>query len=177
MTVIEQITTAVSEVVEAALGVSLLDMFIQLAATVLLVIIVKKFLWSKITAFLEKRRQMLASEVDQADAAKAAAMELEQDRQAQIVLLERQKSEVLLEAHKLGLAEREAIVEAARLEAERINQESQRQLDYDIQKARETLSAEVVDLAAAIAKKMIEAEIDPSQYTEEAVKAVVKKGA
>lgn len=177
LSIIDDITDAVSRVVESALGVSLLDMFIQLAATVLLVIIVKKFLWSKVTDFLEKRRQLLASEVDQADAAKAAAIELEKDRQAQIAALERQKTEVLLEAHKLGQAEREAIVEAARVEADRINQETQRQLDYDIQKARETLSAEVVDLAAAIAKKMIEAEIDPSRYTEEAVKAVVKKEA
>lgn len=177
MTVIERITTAVSEVVQAALGVSLLDMFIQLAATVILVLIVKKFLWSKVTDFLEKRRQLLASEVDQADAAKAAAMEFEQERQAQLAELERQKTEVLLEAHKLGQAEREQIVEAARLEAERINKESARQLDYDIQKAREALQAEVVDLASAIAVKLIEAELDSSRYTEEVAKAIVKKEA
>lgn len=177
MTVIERITTAVSEVVQAALGVSLLDMFIQLAATVILVLIVKKFLWSKVTDFLEKRRQLLASEVDQADAAKAAAIEFEKERQAQIAELERQKTQVLLEAHKLGQAEREQIVEAARSEAERINKESARQLDYDIQKAREALQAEVVDLASAIAVKMIEAELDTSRYTEEVAKAIAKKEA
>jgi len=177
MTVIERITTAVSEVVQAALGVSLLDMFIQLAATVLLVLVVKKFLWSKVTDFLEKRRQLLASEVDQADAARAAAIQFEQECQTQLAELERQKTEVLLEAHKLGQAEREQIVEAARLEAERINKESARQLDYDIQKAREALQAEVVDLASAIAVKMIEAEIDPSKYTEEVAKAVANKEA
>ena len=110
-------------------------------------------------------------------AAKAAAIELENDRQVQLAELERQKTEVLLEAHKLGAAEREQIVEAARLEAERITQESARQLDYDIQKAREALKAEVVDLAAAIATKMIEAEIDPSKYTEEVARAIVKKEA
>lgn len=177
MTVIERITTAVSDVVQAALGVSLLDMFIQLAATVLLVLIVKKFLWSKVTDFLEKRHQLLSAEVDQADAAKAAAIEFEKDREKQLSELERQKTEVLLEAHKLGAAEREHIVEAARLEAERITKEAAKQLDYDIQKAREALSAEVVDLASAMAVKMIEAEIDASKYTEEVAKAIVKKEA
>ncbi|MCK7488085.1 MAG: hypothetical protein MZU97_23300 [Bacillus subtilis] len=91
MTVIERITTAVAEVVEAALGVSLLDMFIQLAATVILVLIVRKFLWSKVTDYLEKRRAILVAEVASADDAKLAALQFEKDKQAELAELQRQK--------------------------------------------------------------------------------------
>jgi F-type H+-transporting ATPase subunit b len=177
MTVIERITSAVAEVVEAALGVSLLDMFIQLAATVILVLIVRKFLWSKITDYLEKRREVLMAEVASADDAKLAAIQFEKDKQVELAELQRQKTEVLLDARKQGEQEREAIVEAARLEAARVTRESTRQLDHEIQKAKEALTAEVVSLAGAIAKKMIETEIDPAKYTDEVSRTISRKDA
>ncbi len=150
MTVIERITTAVAEFVDAALGVSLLDMFIQLAATVILVLIVRKFFWTKVTDYL---------------------------KQVELAELQRQKTVVLLDARRQGEQEREAIVEAARLEAARVTRESTRQLDHDIQKAKEALTAEVVQLASEIAKKMIETEIDPAKYTDEVSKTISHKDA
>lgn len=166
MTGIEKITTAVNEMLQTALGVSLLDMFIQIMATILLVIIVKKFFWGKITTFLEKRGEILNQEFATIEQAKTQALDLERLRQEEYTALQKQKSDLLLEAKRIAEAEKAGILAQAKDEASRLKEEMQRQLDYDVLKAKEALSHEVVSLAAELAKKMIEKEIDPLKYTE-----------
>lgn len=166
MTGIERITDAVNEMLQTALGVSLLDMFIQIAATILLVIIVKKFFWGKITAFLDKRGEILNQEFATLEQAKTNALDLERLRQEEYSALQRQKNDLLLEAKRIAEAEKAGILLQAKDEATRLKEEMQRQLDYDVLKAKEALSHEVVTLAAELAKKMIEKEIDSTSYTE-----------
>lgn len=175
MSAIDRITTAVNDMLQTALGVSLLDMFIQISATIILVIIVKKFFWGKITAFLEKRGEILSVELQTLENAKSKALELETMRQTEYTELQRQKSQVIQEARKIGEAEKEAILLSAKQEALRITVEANLQLEYDIQKAKEALTEEVVVLAAQMATKMIHSEVDPSKYTEQVSKEFLKR--
>ncbi|MDP2426148.1 MAG: F0F1 ATP synthase subunit B [Candidatus Izemoplasmatales bacterium] len=175
MSAIDRITTAVNDMLQTALGVSLLDMFIQISATIILVIIVKKFFWGKITAFLEKRGEILSAELQTLENAKSKALELETMRQTEYTELQRQKSQVIQEARKIGEAEKEAILLSAKHEALRIAVEANLQLEYDIQKAKEALTEEVVVLAAQMATKIIQAEVDPSKYTEQVSKEFLKR--
>ena len=165
MSGIEKITTAVNDMLQTALGVSLLDMFIQIAATIILVVIVKKYFWGKITAFLEKRGEILNQEFSQLETSKTNALELEQKRQAEYNELQRQKADLIAQAKRQADQEREVLLEAAKAEANRIKAENERQLEFEVIKAKEQLSKEVVYFAADMAKKMILQEVDSSKYT------------
>jgi len=172
---IEGIIEAVTKAIESALGVSLLDMFIQIAATVILVIIVKKFLWGKVTLFLEKKEQSLANELTDIENAKSAALNSEQQAKEELRKLQASKSEIISQAKHLGEVEKQSIVEAGKHEASRLIKEANLQLDHEVKKAKAELTNEIVDLASMIAKKMIEQEIDPDQYTDVVAMMVAPK--
>jgi len=58
MTTIERIVESVSKAVESALGVSLLDIIVQISATIILIVIIRAFFWKKswLTSMEEKKR-------------------------------------------------------------------------------------------------------------------------
>ena len=56
---------------------SIRDFLIQLASTLILFIVIKVFLWKRVTDLLEKKRQAIDSELEEAALAKKRAIDLE----------------------------------------------------------------------------------------------------
>jgi F-type H+-transporting ATPase subunit b len=175
MTLIDKITTAVSEAIEAALGVSLLDMFVQLAATVILVIIVKKYFWSKITLFLEKRRELVQSELTTAQAAAAEATANKEKTESEYTKLRKSARDVLESARLQGEEERSEIIHSAKSEAKKIAEDSKKSTALDIEKAKAEVNNQAVELAVLMAAKILEKEIDSSKYADLSIASVSEK--
>ena len=100
MPVIERIMTAVQEAIEKALGINLLDMIIQLAATLILVLIVKHFFWGRITEFLEKRKEIMDKNFEDAKLASDEAANLKEQRDKDYRDLKSKSKEYLENARK-----------------------------------------------------------------------------
>ena len=66
----DEISEAVSLLVETAIDVNATEMAIQIASTLLLFVVVKIFFWEKITAFIESREKFMADEYSQAETAR-----------------------------------------------------------------------------------------------------------
>jgi F-type H+-transporting ATPase subunit b len=164
MPLLDRITTAVTEAIEAALGVSLLDMVVQLAATVILVIIVKKFFWSKITLFLEKRREVIQNELVSAEQANAEASALKEKTEAEYTELRKNARQVLESARLQGEEERSQIIHSAKIEAKKLAEDSKKATALDIEKAKTEINNQAVELAVMMATKILEKEIDATNY-------------
>ena len=175
MSVIDKITTAVSEAIETALGVSLLDMVVQLLATVILVIVVRRFFWSKVTAFLDKRREVVQAELSNAEAASAEAFELKAKTEAEANELRKNARNVLESARLQGEEERSQIIQSAKHEAKKIAEESKKSTLLDIEKAKAEVNNQAVELAALMASAILEKEIDPLTYADIAKKIPAQK--
>ncbi len=175
MSIIDKITTAVSEAIESALGVSLLDMIIQLLATVILVLIVKRFFWSKVTAYIEKRREVVKAELSNAEAASAEAMEIKAKTEAEANELRKNARHVLESARLQGEEERNQIIQSAKHEAKKIADESKKATALDIEKAKAEVNNQAVELASLMAAAILEKEIDPATYADLANTKTVSK--
>ncbi|MBU1145102.1 MAG: F0F1 ATP synthase subunit B [Firmicutes bacterium] len=172
MTAVERIMQAVSDTIKSALGVSLLDIIVQLLATLLLVLIVKYFLWNKITDFLAKRRKFLEDEVENAKKENLEAIKLKEDTELEYINLKKRSKSVIDSATQKGELVHQEIVSKAKLEASSILESSLKEIELEKEKARVKMKHEVIDLATLMAEKIIEQEVDQKKYLDKSIEDI-----
>jgi len=167
---IQEMVEGVSRVVENALGSSLLDVAIQVGATLFLVVIVKIFFWSKITDFLRKRSELMEEEFASAKQANVEAKTLHEKTNDEYQIL-KDKSKGYLEKAKIrGEEERTIIVSKARDEAKGLITQAEQEITLEKRKAKTDIQKEAINLATLMASKIIEEELDDKKYQDLAVK-------
>lgn len=169
---IQDMIDGVSRVVENALGASLLDIAIQIGSTLLLVVIVKIFFWSRITDFIKKRQDIMDEEFASAKLAneEAKVLQAEKDKEYQEI---KAKSKGYIEKAKLrGEEERNDIVSKAREEAKSIITQAEKEVLLDKRKAKAEIQKEAVSLATMMASKIIGEELNEKKYQDLAVKNI-----
>lgn len=166
---IQDLMSAVSDAIEKALGASLLDMLIQIGATFVLVIIVKIFFWEKITGFLAKRKALMENELESARKANEDALALQEKTSQEYHDLKTMSKDYLEKARLRGEEEREVIVGKAKNEAQNLLAQAEKEIAMEKRKAETDIRKEAVDLAALMAAKIIEKEIDERSYQNLAV--------
>lgn len=160
MNFFEKLVSGLEDTVKEALGVNLTDMIIQILATLVLVIIVKKFFWGRITEFLDKRQALMASELTDAEKAHEEAVALREKHDQELKEV-RAKSKDYFESAKLrGDEEKKHIIENAKSDAEVIVANGQKEVEYERQKAKEALKKEVISIASLMTEKVIGEKID-----------------
>ena len=161
---IDRMLEAVNKAIESALGVNLVDMLIQIGATLILVLIVKFFFWGRITEFLEKRKNIMTDEMESAKKENLAAQELKEKREQEYNKLKLDSKEYLESAKSRAEQERLRIIEEAKKNADQMMERTKKEIEAEKIKAKSTLKKEVVDLAAVIAEKIIKQEVDEKKY-------------
>ena len=166
---IQDMIDAVSRVIENALGSTLLDMGIQIGATLLLVIIVKVFFWSRITDFIQKRRDLMNEEFESARKANEEAQVLNEKTNEEYQALNIKSKGYLEKAKQRGEEERLVLVTKAKEEAKNIVVQAEQEISLEKQKAKADIQKETVNLATLMASKIIEEELDDKKYQDLAV--------
>lgn len=162
--ILQKMMEAVTKAINNALGASLLDIAIQIGATLILVLIVRFFFWNKITAFLDQRRELMQQELDSAKTANEDAKALQEKSDKEYQELKAQSKDIIEKARKRGEEERGNILNKAKAEAQDIMDQTQAEIELEKKKAQSDIRKEAVDLAALMAAKIIEKEIDGSEY-------------
>jgi F-type H+-transporting ATPase subunit b len=145
---------------------SLGTMLGQMISFVLFVLFCMKFVWPPLTANLRARQQALAEGLEKAAAAEAqleqandaAASELDEAKQqsAKLIAQARNRANQIVEEAKGQATE----------EAERIKQGAQAEIDQEVNRAKESLRAQVSTLAVEGAEKILERSIDQNVHQE-----------
>ncbi len=162
--ILQKMMEAVTKAIENALGASLSDIAIQIGATLVLVVIVRIFFWNKITAFLEKRRELMQQEFDSAKEANEDAKILQEKSSKEYQELKAQSKDIIEKARKRGEEERGTILEKAKTEAKDLMDQAQSEIELEKKKAESDIRKEAINLATLMASKIIEKEIDGSEY-------------
>lgn len=164
MPLIERIMEAVQKIIDQALGINLLDMIVQIAATLILVLIVKKFFWGRITDFLEQRKNILETEMESAKKNNLEAEELKLKRQEEANRLKQEAKAYLDNAREKGDLEKERIIGEAKHNAKNIIERTNKEIEAEKIKAKSELRSETIELAALMAGKIIQKEVDEKKY-------------
>ncbi len=172
MPFIEKVTNAVKEAIESALGVSFLDMFIQIVATIILVLVVKYFFWGRITEYLDKRKAIMDQNYKEAKEANEEAAKLKEKTHKDYQDLKSKSRDYLENARKKGDEEKQLIIQKAKKEANNLIEQTNREIEVEKARAKAEIQKEVIDLATLMASKIIKEEIDKDKYEDIAVEDV-----
>jgi len=162
--------------IEGALKVSVREMAIQIASTLLLFLVIKFFFWNNITNYLDGRKELMAKEFDEASEANNLAQTIKVDAQNELKEIRLNAKGIIEEAKERGEVERVGIVSNAKNEATIVMDNAKKEIDSEIEKARTKINDEIVSVAVLMAEKVIKREIDESKHKEllaEATKEVI----
>ncbi|MBO7079206.1 MAG: ATP synthase F0 subunit B [Bacilli bacterium] len=148
----------------STLGVTLVEMAIQLVATLIIFLIVRFLIWNKVTEILEARKKMVRDAIDKRDEALNEAKLALEDAKITKKNAEVEASKIVENAKKRGYNEAEQIIsnasEKAKLSLSNANEEIERMNNENIASVKK----QIVEVAYAMASKIVEKEIKEDKY-------------
>lgn len=166
---------AIENLVRNGIIINPIEILIQLVATVVLIGLVKVFLWDKVTAFLDARQSVVDEDIAAAQADKEKAQSLREKAEAELKAIKEEAKAILDAAKEQAENTRENTLEKTKEEVENMRKNAQNELDKDVENARKSLREEIISVAMALSKKVIAKEIDEATYMaliDEAIKEV-----
>ena len=144
----------------------------------ILVFVLTKFLYRPMLKLLDERRQKIAEGLAQAEEAAKARRETEEWRKLEEQKLRQEADRILAEAKTQGEALQENITAKAFEEANRIREQTRKDLERERQRVFQEAQKELAGLAIFAAEKVLERSMsdeDTKKAAEEAVKIISAK--
>ena len=171
---IDDAVEEIMETVEGALGpvsqnfqftlADAVDFGIQLAATIILFLVVRIFLWKPITNILEARRQAIDKSLSDAQAAKENASLVEAKLKSELAEAKAKVKEMIDKAEKDANIKRETIINDAKEEARKRLDNLKLELEQEKKSMEKQIREEIVDVAFLAAEKIVAKEINRDKY-------------
>lgn len=142
------------------------DVGIQLFNTFIIVIILYIFIHKPITAMLDKRKQGIAQNIDDAKAAKAEAIELKADYENRIAKINEEAAQILKDARAKALVREEEIIAKARKEAQLIKEKAAKDILLEQERVKDDMKTQMIDVSTLMASKFVALSIDEAKQNE-----------
>jgi F-type H+-transporting ATPase subunit b len=127
----------------------------ELLNFIVLVLILRHFLYGPIHKAIDDRRQHIQQEQAAAAAAQAKAADLQQQLTTQLSVIDNERRQVMAQAHADGEAERQRLLADAEREARRRSEAAAQSLAQDRQDALASLQSEIIDEALALTTRLL----------------------
>lgn len=171
---IEDALIAISETVKEGLGpigngfqftlADVMDISIQLAATIILFVVVRFFFWKPVTEILETRRQAIDKSLEDAEIAKKNAIEVEAQLRNELDDAKAKIKDMLDRAEKDANIKRDIIINGAKEEARKRLENLELELEQEKKSMEKQIRQEIVDIAFQAAEKIVAKEINHDKY-------------
>lgn len=138
----------------------------QLGATLVLFLVIRHFLYKPMNEFLEKRKEKVMSDLNEADTKKKEALALKSEYEEELSKAQQEAQEIIEESRKRGAMLEKEQVEEAKEKSQAILNKARLQIDSEKQMAREEVRKEVGDLAVLMAEKILNDTINEKKQAE-----------
>lgn len=155
------------------LRISLTDVVLVMISTALIILIARKFFWSKLVAFIEKRQALIQDNIDSSFEIKKEAQDLKDRYADQMKEAGNQAHQLLEEARDQASIEKKKILNEAQVEAARIREKANEDIEKEKAKASQAMKEAISDVAMDVAKKLVKKEIDEkttNQYVDDFIR-------
>ncbi len=161
---IQDIINSGIDILEKGLGITLQTMLIQLVATLILFLVVRFTLWEKITKILDDRKDMISKGLEEKDQAILQAQQIKEELALQKIQTKKEGQDIIEEAKRQAREEATLIMKAAYREIEDERNKSKEELQIQIERLEKETKDQIVDIAALLAQKIIEEEMDEKKH-------------
>lgn len=146
--------------IENYLRISLTDVILVMISTILIVLIAKKFFWSKLVAFVEKRQQLVQANIDSSLALKKEAEDLKDQYDKQIMSAGQEANVILENARAQATQEKKQILSKAHQEAVLLKQKAQEDIEREKRNAQNSMKDAIGEVAVDVAKRFVANQMD-----------------
>ncbi len=139
---------------------------ITLIAMLILFLLLSYLLFNPARKLIEKRKEFIKSQLDEADKAKSDAAQMKSEYDEKLSRVNAEAGELLAEARKKALDREKEIVEEATEEARQIKVRAEKEVELEKNKVRDEMKQEMVQVASAMAGKFVAASIDEDKQAQ-----------
>lgn len=138
----------------------------QICNLLILCALIKKFLWKRVMAVLDKRQQEIDGIYDAAGKDREDAKQLKEEYTARMSSARDEADRLVKNAVDTAQRRGDAIVAEAKSEATHMKQKAENEIEQEKRKAYSELMGEISGMAADIAGRMVEREINADDHRE-----------
>lgn len=142
------------------------DSLLTLIAVFVLFLVASVFFFKPARDFLERRKEGIKNDIDEAKNDKEEAARLKEEYEEKLKNVDSEVEAILADARKKARANEERIVQDAMAEAGRIVDNANREADLQKKKIANEVKEEIVTVASAMAGKLVAASIDENAQNE-----------
>lgn len=146
------------------LGINLGYLISQIVNFVLLLIILRMFLYKPIVGMLDRRREKIKTDLQEAEQARSQAETAKQEYEKQLEEAREERRSILAQATEQAEKMREEILAKARAEAQELVTKTQDEMEYQRRQALLGAQDQMVDLAIAAAAKVVGESLDEQAH-------------
>jgi F-type H+-transporting ATPase subunit b len=146
------------------LGINLGYLISQIVNFVLLVVILRVFLYKPIVNMLDKRREKIRTDLEEAENARSQAEAAKQEYEKQLEEAREERRSILAQAREQADKMREETLDKARAEAQDLMAKSEDELETLRRQALAGAQDEIVELAMAAAGKVVGEALDSKAH-------------
>ncbi|MCM1023186.1 MAG: F0F1 ATP synthase subunit B [Prevotella sp.] len=132
--------------------------------TLILFLVLKHFLFDKVNAVLESRRNEVAKTYEDADSALANAKQLETEYTEKLSAAKEESAEIVKNATKKAQTRSDEIISGAKEEARGIMDKAEADIEKEKKRAVNQIKDEISDIAMSIASQVVSKEIDKNAH-------------
>ena len=151
------------------------DAIITAVAVFVLFLAMSYLLFKPVREFLKKRQDKIQNDLDLAAKDKADAHSLKEEYEAKMAGAQKDADDILSAARQKAVKNEEQIVAQAKEEAAGIIRQAHNEVELEKRKAADDIKTQIIDVAQALAGKVVAAGIDTSvqeSLVEETLKEV-----
>lgn len=135
---------------------------------VIFFVLVRLVLFKPIMRVMDKRKELIQKQFDDAEKAEKEAYQLKDDYKARLDGVDEERNQMILEAKHSAKKEYDKILDRARTDADRVKSEAKKTAQLETEKARLAVNEQIAALAMETAQKVVcqqaSAELDSSLY-------------
>lgn len=144
----------------AGLGINLGYLISQIINFLLLLVILRVFLYKPIVNMLDKRRETIRTDLEEAERARSQAEAAKQEYEKQLEEAREERRSMLAQAREQADKMREEILEKARGEARDLVAKTEEEMEALRRQAIAGAQSEIVELAMAASSKVVGESLD-----------------
>ncbi|RKN78832.1 F0F1 ATP synthase subunit B [Paenibacillus ginsengarvi] len=140
--------------------------FIQLAAFLILFLLLQKFAFKPLFGIMEKRKALVKEQLQTAEQNRTDAAKLLEEQKQAIQTARKEAYDMIEQAKVTSSRQADDIIRVAKEESARIKEEALKDIESEKNKAIATLRSQVSAMSVMIASKIIEKQLDEKSQQE-----------
>lgn len=158
------------------ISINIYEIVMQIVNFMILLYLLKRFLFTPLISFLDKREETIGSAISSAEDNKVKAAELLEKQEKLLKDARLEARDLRQKAEEAGKKEREQVLNQAKKEASQLIESARNDLAQDVERAKKELVNFTGDLSIKITKNIVKTDLSDSQH-QQVVKSYLEVGA